>query len=65
MLANAILNGTQLVVQIFHNRNSAPDIAFWARATKDTISIATRSVIGEELTFVGTHDADLRVISRI
>ncbi len=62
---NAILNATQLVIQIFHDRNVAADLAFWARPTKQTISIATRSIIGEELTFVGTSDADLRVISLV
>ncbi len=59
----AIINQTLMVIQIFHNRNVAADLAFWARPTKQTIDIATRSIIGESLTFAGSHDADLRVIS--
>jgi hypothetical protein len=61
----AILNGTVLVIQIFHDSGAAADLAFWARPTKQAISIATRSIIGEDLTFVGTSDADSRVISLI
>ncbi len=62
---NAIVNGSLLVLQIFHDKNAAADIAFWARPTKQSISIATRAVIGEDLTFVGSSDADRRVISLI
>ncbi len=65
LLSTALLSGSQLVIQIFHNRNLAADIVFWARGTKQTISAATRSIVGEELAFVGTHDVDFRVISRI
>lgn len=60
---NAILNATLLVIQIFHDKNTSADIAFWARPTKQAIRIATRSIIGEDLSFVGSSDADLRVIS--
>ncbi len=59
----AIINQTLMVVQIFHDRNVAADLAFWARPTKQTIDIATRSIIGESLSFAGSHDVDLRVIS--
>ncbi len=59
----AILNGTLLVIQIFHNKNTAADLAFWARPTKQTINIATRGIIEENLSFVGSSDADLRVVS--
>ncbi len=59
----AIINQTLMVVEIFHDRNVAADLAFWARPTKQTIDIATRSIIGEQLTFAGSHDVDLRVIS--
>ncbi len=62
---NAILNGSLLVIQIFHDKNAAADVAFWARPTKQTISAATRAIVGEDLTFVGSSDADLRVVSLI
>lgn len=62
---NAILNGTLLVIQIFHDKDGTADIAFWARPTKQTISIATRSIVGEALTFVGSSDVDLRVVSLV
>ena len=62
---NAILNGTLLVIEIFHDKNVASDIAFWARPTKMSITMATRSIVGEELTFVGSSDADLRVVSLV
>jgi len=62
---NAIINGTLLVIQIFHDKNGTADIAFWARPTKMTITLATRSIVGEDLTFVGSSDADLRVISLV
>ncbi len=65
LLSSALLGGSQLVIQIFHNRNLAADIVFWARGTKQTIDAATRSIVGETLAFVGTHDVDKRVISRI
>lgn len=61
----AILNGSLLVIQIFHDRNAAMDVAFWARPTKQAISIATRSIVGEDLTFVGSADVDRRVVSLI
>jgi hypothetical protein len=59
----AIINGSLLVIQIFHDSGAAADVLFWARPTKQAISIATRSIIGEDLSFVGSSDADLRVIS--
>jgi len=59
----AIQNGTLMVIQIFHDKNAAMDLAFWARPTKQAVDVATRQVIGEELTFVGSSDADLRVVS--
>ncbi len=62
---NAIINGSLLVIQIFHDSAAAADVAFWARPTKQTISAATRAVVGEDLTFVGSSDADLRVVSLI
>ena len=62
---NAIVNGSLLVLQIFHDSAAAMDLAFWARPTKQAISIATRSIIGEDLTFVGSADVDSRVISLI
>ena len=62
---NAIVNGSLLVLQIFHDNAAAMDLAFWARPTKQAISIATRSIIGEDLTFVGSADVDSRVISLI
>lgn len=65
ILSAALLAGTQLVIQIFHNKNNAAAMVFWARATKQTIKAATRDIIGEELAFVGTHDVDKRVISHI
>ncbi len=61
----AIQNGALLVIQIFHDKNAAADVAFWARPTKQAISIATRAIIGEDLSFVGSADVDLRVISLI
>ncbi len=61
----AIQNGDLLVIQIFHDKNAAADVAFWARPTKQAISIATRAVIGEDLSFVGSADVDLRVVSLI
>jgi hypothetical protein len=60
---NAIINQTLLVIQIFHDKNAAADLVFWARPTKQSITAATRSIVGEELTFVGSSDADLRVVS--
>jgi len=62
---NALLNGTLLVIQVFHDKDAASDIAFWARPTKQAISIATRNIIGEDLTFRGASDADLRTVSLI
>lgn len=60
---SAIINGTLMVIQIFHDRNAAADLVFWARPTKQTISAATRSIVATELTFVGSSDADDRVVS--
>lgn len=65
LFKSAIVSGSLLVIQIFHDNAAAADVAFWARPTKQAISIATRSIIGEDLTFVGSADADLRVISLI
>jgi hypothetical protein len=62
---NALLNGTLLVIQVFHDNGAAANIAFWARPTKQSISIATRNIIGEDLTFRGASDADLRTVSLI
>ncbi len=59
----AIVNGSLLVIQIFHNRNVAADLAFWARPTKQSVNAATRSIVGEALSFVGSADVDRRVIS--
>jgi hypothetical protein len=59
----AILSGTLLVLEVYHDRNGSPNLIAWLRPTKQAISIATRSIIGEDLTFVGSADADLRVVS--
>ncbi len=61
----AIQAGSLLVIQIFHDKNAAADVSFWARPTKQTISVATRAVVGEDLSFVGSSDVDLRVVSLI
>jgi hypothetical protein len=59
----AIQNGTLLVIQIFHDSGAAADLAFWARPTKQTVAVATRQIIGEDLSFVGCADVNSRVVS--
>src|ERR1041385_3731876 len=60
---SAIQNASVLVIQIFHDSGAAADLVFWCRPTKQSVSVATRQIIGEDLSFVGCSDADSRVIS--
>lgn len=60
---NAIINGSLLVIEIHHDKNTAADLLFWARPTKQTQNTATRNIVESELTFVGASDADSRVVS--
>lgn len=63
ILRDHMVAGDLIVIQIFSKSTVAADILVWCRATKETQEAAVTSIISDSLEFVGTPDADERVVS--
>jgi hypothetical protein len=60
LLETALKSGAVLVLELYSNRNNAPDVLVWALPTKAARSVKVTDLVKSSLEFVGTIDADGR-----